>query len=605
MTNHPCAAWHARPPGGAGPPGWQPGLPGHGLGGAAPGRPARIGARLQRLPLALPGGLLLAGFLEWQRRRDLPAEAASDPQEVRPALPASLGAGLGVSGSGRRVGVRRGAAGIGSSSGRIPVPGCRAGRAPGDWPGHVAVLSGRWHPSVVAGDHAMRRIESAAIQWTPRLRRTSDGSSFVIGRPRQWKRQPACSLGGASAERAGRHVITPLAPAPGRPAGRLPGPLHPTVTGLSAIASTPCRSTSASTCADPAERVELALAEMDRTGVGALASSCSSSPTGTGYVNYCRRRRRPVPHPRRHRDRHPQYSKRPSPLSLGKVAVAREQNRLLWSRIASRVRDLPPPSGPGSCSSASPSVPTRARTSSSDWGTLGRRPWHRPRAVDGHAGGQRLDAGGHRAPRPTSTPTSWPSSTTSSSSVPLDGGTRNRLHYVLLSHDNDGVTKFGTDLIIRRPASLGRERPRGEDAAPVSPRGVPPDALASRDDVLPDAGRHEERADAGRLQARPTTTGPTCLIHHEVYGLGHGRGSSPASSKPPCSTAGAGPRSAAHAAARATGPAARTAGADRVPRSQAYPGPSLIRRSGRSCGVIIPGRRARSSARGRRAGRNR
>src|SRR4051812_37179346 len=54
---------------------------------------ARVGsqARLQRLPLALPGGLLLAGYLEWQRRRDLPPEAASDPEEVRAALPASLG----------------------------------------------------------------------------------------------------------------------------------------------------------------------------------------------------------------------------------------------------------------------------------------------------------------------------------------------------------------------------------------------------------------------------------------------------------------------------------------------------------------------------------
>ena len=36
-----------------------------------------------------------------------------------------------------------------------------------------------------------------------------------------------------------------------------------------------------------------------------------------------------------------QYSKRPSPLSLGMIDDAREQNRLLWSMIAERLRDLP------------------------------------------------------------------------------------------------------------------------------------------------------------------------------------------------------------------------------------------------------------------------
>ena len=75
----------------------QPGLPGHGLGGEASGR-AGWGRELgsSGYPLALPGGLLLAGCLEWQRRRNLPPEAPSDPEEVRASLPASLGIGLGV-----------------------------------------------------------------------------------------------------------------------------------------------------------------------------------------------------------------------------------------------------------------------------------------------------------------------------------------------------------------------------------------------------------------------------------------------------------------------------------------------------------------------------
>jgi uncharacterized membrane protein len=52
-------------------------------------------------------------------------------------------------------------------------------------------------------------------------------------------------------------------------------------------------------------------------------------------------------------------------------------------------------------------------------------------------------------------------------------GTRPR--FVLLSHDNDGVTRFGQDLLWYPPEWLGPGRPRLQ--APVdggSPRGIPP-----------------------------------------------------------------------------------------------------------------------------------
>jgi uncharacterized membrane protein len=47
--------------------------------------------------------------------------------------------------------------------------------------------------------------------------------------------------------------------------------------------------------------------------------------------------------------------------------------------------------------------------------------------------------------------------------------------FVLLSHDNDGVTKFGLDLLWSPPDWLGPHRPRVEPAADGgSPRGIPP-----------------------------------------------------------------------------------------------------------------------------------
>jgi uncharacterized membrane protein len=47
--------------------------------------------------------------------------------------------------------------------------------------------------------------------------------------------------------------------------------------------------------------------------------------------------------------------------------------------------------------------------------------------------------------------------------------------FVLLSHDNDGVTKFGLDLLWSPPDWLGPDRPRPEPTADGgSPRGISP-----------------------------------------------------------------------------------------------------------------------------------
>jgi hypothetical protein len=50
---------------------------------------------------------------------------------------------------------------------------------------------------------------------------------------------------------------------------------------------------------------------------------------------------------------------------------------------------------------------------------------------------------------------------------------RSRVRYVLLSHDNDGVTKFGPDLLWTPPRWLGADRPPLEQADGRSPRGIP------------------------------------------------------------------------------------------------------------------------------------
>jgi uncharacterized membrane protein len=56
----------------------------------------------------------------------------------------------------------------------------------------------------------------------------------------------------------------------------------------------------------------------------------------------------------------------------------------------------------------------------------------------------------------------------------LSAARGSRPRFVLLSHDNDGVTKFGQDLLWYPPDWLGPGRPRPEPVDGGSPRGIPP-----------------------------------------------------------------------------------------------------------------------------------
>ena len=65
------------------------------------------------------------------------------------------------------------------------------------------------------------------------------------------------------------------------------------------------------------------------------------SPTGTGYVNYCAVAAAQYLTLGDVATVTLQYSKRPSPLSLGRIGAAREQNRLLMLHVLERLRGRP------------------------------------------------------------------------------------------------------------------------------------------------------------------------------------------------------------------------------------------------------------------------
>ena len=144
---------------------------------------------------------------------------------------------------------------------------------------------------------------------------------------------------------------------------------------------------------------------MDRTDAWSRSLIMLISPTGTGYVNYVATACAQYLTLGDVATVTLQYSKRPSPLSLGKIGQAKEQNRLLWLTILERVRSHGtggPPQG-----RRLRRVARRAHQPGPVPGLGNARPGgarHRPRAVDRHAGEQRLEERDH-APRPRSTST--------------------------------------------------------------------------------------------------------------------------------------------------------------------------------------------------------
>jgi uncharacterized membrane protein len=217
------------------------------------------------------------------------------------------------------------------------------------------------------------------------------------------------------------------------------------------------------------QRVDLALSEMDRTGAFDRSLIMLVSPTGTGYVNYVATAAAEYLSFGDVATVTLQYSKRPSPLSLGMVRDAREQNRLLWLRILERVRGLPGPHRPRVVLFGESLGAHTSQDVFLHWGTLGlealgidRALWIGTPAGSGWmwqvTGGDRLDVD-HEALAVVN----------DFAQLEALGAQRlARVRYVLLNHDNDGVTRFGTELLTARPLWLGPDRP-----VPSAPRRVP------------------------------------------------------------------------------------------------------------------------------------
>jgi uncharacterized membrane protein len=211
------------------------------------------------------------------------------------------------------------------------------------------------------------------------------------------------------------------------------------------------------------QRIALALREIERLGALSRANLLLVSPTGTGYVNYA------AVEAVEHLTLGDvatvtmQYSLRPSFLSLDRVHLGREQNRALWRALHERIQALPSEERPrvllfGESLGAHTSQDAVLHQGTQGLADLGieRALWigsplgsgWRNEVLGATAGesvraqvGEFDDFATYLALSPTQ---------------------REAMRYVMITHVEDGVPKFGPPLAVQAPEWLLRQpRPQG------------------------------------------------------------------------------------------------------------------------------------------------
>ena len=326
--------------------------------------------RIERLPLAIPVGLVTAGVIESIRQRETPPEHYSDPAKSNPALGLAAGMGVVLGIAGLAIGESWVARQLGSVGSRV-LPGSET-----TWrrTGHVAMLGAVGYGTSLLWKRAMHGIEAGTATYDDGIDETAPGiwtHPLVSGDPESLV--PWHTLG----REGRRHVVTYVRPEPWLTApAEINGVPRPELS-IKTVMKEPAKATpiqlfiGLDSAETPKERVELALAEMDRTDAWSRSLIMLVSPTGTGYVNYVAIAATQYMTRGDMASVTLQYSKRPSPLSLGKIGDAKEQNRLLWLRILQRIRAMPPEKRPRVVLFGESLGAHTSQSAFVGWGTLG------------------------------------------------------------------------------------------------------------------------------------------------------------------------------------------------------------------------------------------
>jgi hypothetical protein len=207
--------------------------------------------------------------------------------------------------------------------------------------------------------------------------------------------------------------------------------------------------------ATDAERVQLAIEEMERTGAFDREIIVAVSPTGTGYVNYVTIES--VAYMTRGNCAAVtlQYSKRPSPMSLDRVWLGRKQFRMLIAAIHRRMYKMPPEKRPRLVVFGESLGSWTSQDAFLHGGTQGLEDAGVERAL--WIGTPNMSRWKHEVmgpPRPDVDRDAVGEFDNFGQVEALDQEKRKQLRYVMITHGNDGVAYFGPDLLIQQPAWL-------------------------------------------------------------------------------------------------------------------------------------------------------
>jgi len=417
-----------------------------------------LNGRNRTLGVSLLGGGFMALLTDYRRRRN--ERLAAEEEEVNvfgqgwnvhawKSLLSSMGvtAGLaGIAAAERILG-----AGIGQALERGMMGSARFWRIAG----HVGALGALGAVAYAGLDRVYQDIEAGTGKIEPSFKNPPD-SPYVSGGSESlvsWR-----SMG----REGRRHVLTVLSRQD-----------IESVMGTPAVADPIRVFVGLESAHSEQERIQLAMDELHRMGAFDRELLVAVSPTGTGYVNYAATECCEYMTLGNCATVTLQYSKRPSPLSLDRVWEGRKQFRMLLSAIRRELYQREPENRPRLVVFGESLGAHTSQDAFLHQGTQGLEDAGVERALwigSPHLSKWKIQVLGE--PRVDVDKSLLIDVTGFGEIEQLSADAREKLRYVMITHDNDGVGLFGADLVIQKPQWLGEPELRSA-GVPMWMRWVP------------------------------------------------------------------------------------------------------------------------------------
>jgi uncharacterized membrane protein len=221
------------------------------------------------------------------------------------------------------------------------------------------------------------------------------------------------------------------------------------------------------------ERVQLAIDELERTGAFDRTWLMVTTPTGTGYGNYAAAGALELLSLGDCANIAMQYGARPSPISLDRVSEGRKQVRLLVDALHAKLAERPADQRPNVILFGESLGAWSSQDAFLDQGTEGLLDVGIDYAVwIGTPMESKWKEQVLRDDRPDVDRSLLGEFNDISEWEALPAEQRDQIRYVMITHYNDGVAKFGPALAVQAPAWLGEPQSR-PPTVPKSQRWIP------------------------------------------------------------------------------------------------------------------------------------